>query len=342
MGTEFAIVFDIAIAAIILSMFFSGYRKGFAKVILSMAAAVVAFAAAVMFSEPIAAGIYTRFIEEPVIETLDNTINSGFSAIKLDGFTGLDYDKVKISGRAVTEIEINYEGSGNVTFDLTSLDLSETGLKVEDALKLGAEMNVNLSSVNARTANFTRNEIEKHGLGKLAVAQYAAVCLITSNSFEDFNGLFESAGKYLPNGMNYVSSDNIAVSAVRNITVSMLDTGDNLRDSLMNSIVRPNCLIIIRSIIFALIFATVCTAVGIIANATKLLDKIPVIGKANSILGGIAGACQGLVTVLIVCLATRLAVSLCGGNALIFNESVMGSTILFKFFYKAEFLNFFI
>ena len=215
-------------------------------------------------------------------------------------------------------------------------------MDVDDAKRIGAETNLDLSSVNARSANFSRNELEKHGLGKLAVAQFAAVCLITSNSFEDFNGLFESAEKFLPNGMNYVSSDNIAVSAVRGITVSMLDTGDNLKDSLMNSIVRPNCLIIIRSIVFALIFAIVCAAVGIVANATKLLDKIPVIGKANSILGGIAGACQGLVTVFLVCLATRLAISLCGGNALIFNESVMESTILFKFFYKAEFLNFFI
>lgn len=342
MGTEFAIVFDIAIVATILCMFFSGYRRGFAKVILSMAAAVVAFAAAMMFSGPIGGAIYSSCIEKPVSETLDKAVDSTFSTIRLNGFTGLDYEKVKISGSAVSEIEIDYGGTNNVTFDLTNLDISEIGLDADDARKLGAETNVNLSSVNAKSANFTRSEIEKHGLGRLAVAQYAAVCLISSNSFEDFNGLFESAEKFLPNGMNYASSDNIAVSAVRGITVSMLETEDTLRDSLMNNIVRPNCLIIIRTIVFALIFALVCAAVGIIANASKLLDKIPVIGKANSLLGGIAGACQGLVIVFIVCLATRLAVSLCGGNALIFNESVMESTILFKFFYKAEFLNFFI
>ncbi len=98
----------------------------------------------------------------------------------------------------------------------------------------------------------------------------------------------------------------------------------------------------VSSIVFVLIFAIVCVIIGIIANASKLLDKIPVVGKANAILGGIAGACQGLIAVFTVCLATRLAVSLCGGNALIFNESVMEATILFKFFYKAEFLNFFI
>ena len=117
MGTEFAIVFDIAIVAIIVCMFFSGYRRGFAKIILSMAAAVIAFAVAMLFSSPIATSIYSGYVEKPVTETLENAVNSTFSAIKLDGFMGLDYDKVKISNRPVTEIEINFEGSSNIRSD---------------------------------------------------------------------------------------------------------------------------------------------------------------------------------------------------------------------------------
>lgn len=342
MGTEFAIVFDVAIAATILFMFFAGYRRGFAKVVLSMAAVVVAFGAALLFSEPIAEGIYSNFIEKPASEALDNSVDQAFSAIRLSGFTDLEYEKVRISGKAVSEIEPDYAGTNSVTFDLSSLDLSETGLSAEDVEQLGLSDDFDISAVNAKSANFTRDEIEEHGLGKLAVAQFAAISLINSNSFDNFSNLFESVEKYIPGGMSFASSDNIAVSAVRKLTVSMLETGENIRDSLMDGIIRPNCIIIIRTIVFALIFAVVSAAVGIIANASKLLDKIPVIGKANAMLGGIVGACQGLVIVFVVCLATRLAVSLCDGNAMIFNRSVIDSTILFKFFYEADFLNFLI
>ena len=75
MGTEFAIVFDIVIVAIIVCMFFSGYRRGFAKVILNMAAAVIAFFAAIMFSGPIASGIYTGYIDKRVTDTMEKELD---------------------------------------------------------------------------------------------------------------------------------------------------------------------------------------------------------------------------------------------------------------------------
>ncbi len=342
MGAEFAIVYDIAIAAIILFMFFSGWRRGFAKVILSMAAVIVAFGAALLFSGPAAEWVYGNYIEKPASEKLDEAVDSTFSAIHLGGLSELDFSKVKISGRAAGEIVPDYAGTNSVTFDLSNLDFSETGMDSEDIEQLGLNRDFDISAVNAKSANFTKSEIDQYGLGKLAAAQFAAICLIGNNSFESFNALFESVEKYIPGGLVYASSDNIAVSAVRKLAVSMLESGDNIKDSMMNGIIRPNCIIIIRTIAFALIFAIVSTVIGILANVSKFLEKIPVIGKANSLLGGIAGACQGLVIVFVICLATRLAVSLCDGNAIIFNQSVIDSTYLFKIFYESDFLNFLI
>lgn len=342
MGAEFAIVFDIAIAATIIMMFFSGWRRGFAKVILGMAAVIVAFGAALVLSEPIAEWVYGTYIEKPASEKLDEAVYQSFSAIGLGDLSELDFSKVKISGRYADEIVPDYAGTNGATFDLSDLDLSETGFDEENLERLGLAEDTDISSINAKSANFTKSEIDRYGLGKLAAAQLAAVCLINNNSSDSFNALFESVEKYIPGGLVYASSDNIAVAAVRKLTVPMLETGGSIRESMMNGIIRPNCIIIIRTIAFALIFAAVSAVIGIIANASKLLEKIPVIGKANSLLGGIAGACQGIVIVFVVCLATRLAVSLCGDNAMIFNQSVIDSTYLFKYFYRADFLNFLI
>lgn len=342
MGAEFAIVYDIAIAATIIIMFFSGWRRGFAKVILGMAAVIVAFGAALMISGPAAEWVYGRFIEKPASEKLDEAVDQSFSAIGLDGLSELDFSKVKISGIYADDIVPDYRETNSATFDLSDLDFSETGFDAEKIELPGLESDFDISSVNAKSANFTKSDIDRYGLGKLATAQFAAIYLIENNSFDSFNSLFESVENYIPGGLVYASSDNIAVSAVRRLTVSMLESGDSIKDSMMNGIIRPNCIIIIRTIAFALIFAAVSAVIGIIANASKLLEKIPVIGKANSLLGGVAGACQGLVIVFVVCLATRLAVSLCGGSAIIFNQSAINSTYLFKYFYEADFLNFLI
>lgn len=342
MGSEFAIVFDIAIAAIIILMFFEGWRKGFAKKILGLAAIFVAFAAGMTFSGPIAEGIYGGYIEKPASEALDGSIDASFSAIHLKGVSDVDFSKVKISGVSVGEITPDYRGTNSASVDLSVLDLSEIGLTDEDLETLGIEDDVDLSAVNAKTASFTEEEIIKYGLGKLAVSQYAAICLIQKNEFDNFNRCFEIVDKYIPGGINYGSSDNITVSAVRKLTLSMLETKSSLKDTLLNGIIRPNCIIIIRTIAFVLIFALVNTAIRLIANLTKIIDKIPVLGKVNSFLGGIAGLCEGLVIVFIICLATRLAVSLSNGDAIMFNQATINSTYLFRRFYETDFLNFLI
>ncbi len=342
MGSEFAIVFDIAIAAIILFMFFGGWRKGFAKMLLSFAEIFVAFAAALWLSGPIAEGIYGSFIEKPVSESLDNAVDASFSAIHLGGLSDVDFSKVRISGTSAEEITPDYKGTGSASFDLSNLDLSEVGLTDEDIQTLGIAQDFDLSAVNAKTVSFTEEEILKYGLGKLAVSQFAAICLIQKNEFGDFNSCFEIINKYIPGNINYGSSDNITVSAVRKLTLSMLETRSNLKDTILFGIIRPSCIIIIRTIAFVLIFVLVSTVIRLIANFTKILDKIPVIGAVNSLLGGIAGLCEGLVTVFLVCLATRLAISLSNGDAILFNQATINSTYLFKIFYEMDILNFLI
>ena len=340
MGSEFAIVFDIAIAAILLFMFFEGWRKGFAQKILILGAAFLAFAAGMWLSEPIANEIYGRFIEQPVSEALDKAVDSSFSAIHLSGLSDVDFSKVKIAGVPVDDMIPEYSGTNSASFDLSVLDLSEIGMTAEDLDTLGLTADVDLAAVNAKTVSFTEEEIIKHGLGKLCVSQFAAICLIQKNEFGQFNKCFEIVDKYIPGGINYGSSENISVSAVRRVTLSMLETRSGLKDTFLSGMIRPKCIILIRTAVFVLIFALVCVAVGVIARLTKLLDKIPVIGKVNSFLGGICGLCEGLVMVFVVCLATRLAVSLSNGNAIMFNQATINSTFLFKKFYEADFLNF--
>ncbi len=340
MGSEFAIVFDIAIAAIIVLMFFEGWRRGFAKKILGLAAVVVAFAAALLLSEPIAESIYGSFIERPASEALDGAVDAAFSEIHLGDISDADFSKVKISGTPVEEITPNYRGTNSASFDLSSLDISEIGLTEEDMTMLGISEETDLTAVNGKTASFTEDEILKHGLGKLAVAQYTAVCLIQKNEFADFNKCFEIVEKYIPGEINYGSSDNVTVSAVRALTLSMLETRGSVKDTLLNGMIRPGSIIIIRTIAFILIFALVNAAIRLIASLTKILDKIPVLGAVNSFLGAIIGLCEGFVTVFLVCIATRLAVSMSGGNAIMFNQATINSTYLFKIFYEMDILNF--
>lgn len=340
MGEKFAFAFDIAVIVILAVFAFVGLKRGFAKVVLGLVSTAVAFVCAMTFSGPIAEGIYGNFIEKPIEEQLDSTVNKVFSELKLGDVANIDFSKVRIGSTAASDVELNYAGTRKAVVDLSKLDLYDTGLTQADLEKLGIKGDINLHVLNAKTAEFTMDDVERYGLGKLATAQYIAVNFMQQPQFESFNSIAESIRKYLPRLSGSASSDSTGVSAVRAIVLKMFETNDSFKGAVMNGIIKPNCTLLIKTIAFGVIFFVVNLVLRIITAAAKLTNKIPVIGKVNAALGLVLGALEGLVAVFVVCLATRLVVSIGSANSILFNKTAIDSTFLFKIFYNFDFLNF--
>ena len=341
MGKEFSIAFDVAVIAIPLVFAFVGLKRGFAKVVLGLISTVAAFACAIALSGPIAGAIYGRYVEKPVEEHIDSIAGETLGALTLGNISEIDFGKAKINGIPAEETELDYAGTRKTAIDLSKLDLSDTGLTKDDLVKIGIVGETDLTGLNAKNAEFSIDDVEKYGLGKMAVAQYIAVNLIQQPMLKEFDSLAEQVAKYMPGIFGGSSSDSKGVSALRTITLKMLDTGDSFKGAVMNRIVQPNCMLFIRTIVFGVIFFLVNIALMIVAAATKLVTKMPVIGKFNSLLGCILGLAEGIVVVFVVCLAIRLVVSLTGANSILFNRTAIDSTFLFKWLYDFEFLNFF-
>lgn len=340
MGQEFAIVFDVAIVVIIAGFFFAGWKNGFAKVIISMVAAMAAFACSMLFSKPAAEAVYESFIEEPLTEQLDSAVSESLRSLKLGGIGDIDFSKVEIAGEPVTDISPDYAGTGKAVFDLSSVDLSKTGMDVEDLKAVGLAEELDLTSLNGKTVDLTMDDIEKHGLGKLVTAQIVAVQLTQREDFASFNEIASTIGRYLPAVAGTTSSDTVGVNAARTLALKMFDTRETIRGAVVDGIIAPNCIIVIRTIAFILIFTVISITLGIVANLTRVINKIPVIGKANALAGALAGVCEGFVTVCVVCVATRFVVSMFGGNAILFNQTAIDRTFIFKRIYEVDFLNF--
>lgn len=340
MGEKFAIAFDIAVIVIIAVFAFMGLKRGFAKVALGLVSTIAAFAAALLLSAPIANAVYASFVEKPIEEKFDDAAGKAFADFTLGNIAELDFSKVKINGEYADDIEPNYAGTRKAEMDFSKLDLSETGLTKADLLKLGVKEDSNLKGLNAKKAELSMDDIEKHGLGKLATAQYIATQLVKLPVFEGFANITDSIRKYIPSISGSAATDSTGVSAARSVVLSMMDTKDNLKSAVMNGMIKPNCILLIRTIAFVAIFLLVTIALRIVTSATGLVTKIPVLNKVNSFLGLVLGLIEGLVTVFIVCLVTRLIVSLSSANSILFNQTAIDSTFLFKIFYNFNFLNF--
>lgn len=342
MGQEFAFVFDIIIVAAAVGMAFVGIKKGFARIVIEMLATVIALALAFFISEPIANGIYGQFIEKPLEQAVDEKIGGAEQLVDFKPFgeTDLAFDKIKISDVPVTEIVPDYEGTGDAVMDLTDVDFSESGIEKLNLALFGVHNDVDFSSVNAKAANFSMTDIEKYGLGKLVTAHYLATCMVKSPVAETLGGIIDAVKNTLPMIFTDTGTESVSVSSVRTVVLAMIDTKSSVKTALMDGIISPACIIIIRSIVVILLFIVFVAILGLTARVAGFISKIPVIGKINSLLGGVAGLCEAAVMIVMLCLVTRLISSMFGGDVILFNDTAINSTFLFKRIYYLDFLNF--
>lgn len=339
MGEQFAIAFDIAVVLILLISAFVGFRRGFTRVVLGLVSTAAAFAFALFLSEPIAEGIYGNFVAKPIEEQLDSQTDAALGSLVLGNIVNADFEKVVINGTAARDFEVDYAGTRKAVIDLSNLDLSQTGLTADDLLKIGITEG-DLSQLSAKTAEFTMDDILNHGLGKLAAAQYIAVNLVSQPMFAEFDGIIETISGYLPNVFGSASSGSAAVTAIRTVTVQMLEADESFKTAVMNGVIKPNCTLLIRTIVFGVLFVIMSAVFGLIMAAAKLINKIPVVGTLDSFLGLILGLIEGMLAVFLACLATRLVITLAGANTMVFNQTTIDATYVFKTFYDFDFLNF--
>ncbi len=342
MGTQFAIIYDLVIVAVLAGMTFAGVKKGFAGIVVGLAAAIIEFILAMSLSEPLARTLYENVVSAPLEQAVGEQLDAAMTSASIGGIGNIDYDKVLVAGVPAGEVKIDFAGTGKAVAELTDLDLSQTGIADADLSVFNIPADTDFSSVSGKTAEFTMSELEKHGLGKLAVAQYLAVSAQSSDFISGFSEFVDIVGGTLPMifGSSAAEISNGSINALRSVIITMLDTKSSAKDAVIEGVVRPGFTMAAQTVIFIVIFVVVSLVLGIIASALKCVNKIPVLGKVNAFVGGVAGLCEGLVAVFVICIAVRFVVSLSGGDILFFNETTINSTYLFGIFYNFDFLNF--
>ncbi len=342
MGQEFAFVFDIIVIATLIGLIFVGIKKGFARILIELISLTVSIVLAFFISEPITNAIYENFIEEPLENTIEEQIGGTVELVDIAPFgdTELDYGKIRISDVPVTDVEPNFEGTGAAVMDLSDVDFSESGIENLNLGLFGIKEDEDFSSVNAKTASFTMTEIDKYGLGKLVTAHYLATCTVKSPISVGMGAMIDAVKNALPMIFTDTGAESLSVSSVRTVILAMIDTKSSAKTALMDGIISPACIIIIRVIIVIILFTVFMAALSLIARGAGLINKIPVLGKVNSFLGGIAGLCEAAVIIVLICLLTRLIASIFSGNVILFNDTAINSTFLFKYIYNLDFLSF--
>ncbi len=340
--TDFSIIYDIITVGLLVGMLFAGLKRGFASAIVSLAAVVVAFICSMAFSEPIADAAYKNFVEQPIEQTVSAAIDDAVGTITLSSISDVDYSAIRVNDVAVEDIVLDFGGQNKVIMDLSNVDLSSCGITVEDLKSFGLLGEIDLGSVSGKTAEFTKTDVERYGLGRMIVAQIIAGNIRNSSSFSVIAEFAQSVGEAVPlffGGMADEIADGKA-SAVRSVVLIMMSSSASFKDAVVNGILEPCVKIFVQTLAFVIIFSIVLIVLSLLSRLLKFVNKIPVIGGLNAFCGGLVGLVEGVFSVFVVCIIVRLITILCGGTIMFFNAADIDSTFVFRVFYNFDFLNF--
>ena len=345
MGTQFFWVYDTAIAAVIISVAFKCWKKGAAATILRFGAFVVALAAALMFSGVVSDAVYDSSIREPLSGYITQNVNESIGENIVTQLNGVDMSKAYVNGKRIDELETEIDNSGRVTFDVEAIDVSETGLAELDLSLFGINKErTDFAAITVGLVQFTRNELDEYGIEKLMLAKLLTVNVRNGAAFGVLCDISDKISEVMPlvlgsysAEVNSGKNDAVYKMILGLVTMENADPGE----AVMNSVIAPVVKVPLRALIFAAIFAIIMILVEIIANVMKIINKIPVLGSINAFLGGLLGIAEGLLICVLISIFVQVLIALTDNSLIFINTLTIDKTILFKYLYNFELINFF-
>lgn len=340
MGTQFFWFFDAAVIVLLLVFVFKGIHKGFVSVLVGVIAMLAAFVFALSLSGVVADAIYDSLIKDAVSDGINEQISNVFDKTVVSDLKKVDMSKAKINGKPLPEINTDTDSAGKLNLDLSRLDLSDTGMNNIDLSSFGITKDFDYSSVNLGSVEISAMEKEEYGVEKIILSSVISDNISNGTALGSITGAIEEMAQSLPSFMSGVSDSLTSKDKINDVVISILDTeSEDYAGAIADNVVKPVVLVPMRALIFAVLFAIIVIALNILAGLLKNINKIPLIGGVNKVLGAAAGAVQGAIVIFLICIFVQAVVALSGNELIFLNTMTIDESFIFRKIYYFEFLD---
>ena len=343
MGTEFFWFYDVILVAIIVGMIFLGVKRGFVRMLLSLTSVAIAFVLSLVISGSISSWIYESFVEQNLKTSITDTVNDAIGENVVTQLTKIDMDKAIIAGSPIVAIEdkLKADDAGKITLDLSSVNLVYTGIDKIDLTGIGFDKNTDYSAIKVGKVQVYETSVKEYGLGNVVLAQVISDRIMNSTLGTAFKDIVKTIDESLPFlGLDENMLDQMDNTLLSDLVVSILQSGGNPGQSVLDNIVKPFVLIPMRTIIFIILFILISILLSFVIKATSLINKIPLIGKLNEFLGAIMGFVHGVIVVFVVVILLNMIIAITDNSLIFLNQSTIDNSFMFSWVYHFKFLDF--
>lgn len=293
--------FDIFTVGILLIFLYIGAKRGFLKSVVYTVLILASFFISWFAAEASAPFIYDSFIKERVISGFEENTSGS--------------DPAKIVSQAVSEGGYGVEMTEN---DITGLIGSASDFFAD----LAKEMRQNGSSDSEEAI---KSGVEKSVEPKVMDILFSSGSVVSSS--------------YVKNALETVGGAAEKIGNVVNVFI--MGSREEAAKAAESHLIAPIVKWLLKVVIFLIVIFILRLVVVPVSNIFKFVNKVPIIGPLNVILGGILGALEGLLFLYAVSLAVKAVINVSGNSLIFFNTQTVEMTRLFIKFYNFDFLSLF-
>ncbi len=132
---------------------------------------------------------------------------------------------------------------------------------------------------------------------------------------------------------NALSFGGLDFSSVQELAA---ETGAQAAAELVDRVFAEPCVMLISSILFILIFSAAMYVVRRLARSLRCVNRIPLIGPVNAVLGGAVGALEGVLTVYLCVLVLSLMMAISGDGLPFISRETVEDTWLLRYFFQYD------
>ncbi len=339
MGTEFFWFYDVILAAVLIGTLFLGVKRGFIRMALSLVAFIAAFLISFYGSDFLSVKVYEGFIEDDLEATISKTIDDTIGENIVTQLGKLDISKMTVGGKPIDSLDLTPDKAGNITLNLNDVDMSRTGLANIDLTVFGYDKTDRISDIDIGTVQIYQGDLQNNSIEDLLLAEVLSDKIFNSEAFSSINDVVNKINEVLP--MVGISEDVLSQadnSLLRNVIISIRNANGNPGKAVIDNVIKPVLLIPIRTLIFILMFVIIMIVLNLIITLTSVVNKLPLIGKFNEVLGGVLGLVNGVVIMFLIVVVLHLVTAMTNNTLVFLNDMTINSSYAFSWIYNFDFL----
>ena len=290
-----AIIIDVALIAVIVVSVFHYARKGFVAGLMDLVGNLASLALAWVVSGKLSPTVFENFFKSGLIEQTARTIQQqgGVNlSVILDGLSGI------LPQKFIDDITASAAGLMDLVGNLASLALAWV---VSGKLSPTVFENFFKSGLIEQTAR----TIQQQGGVNLSVI------------LDGLSGILPQ--KFI---------DDITASAA-----GMLDSGaPDIAQQVVEKIIAPLVVPLITVVVFFATFVLCRVVIAFLVTVLTNINKIPLLGGVNRILGVCIGVVAGFINVLLILCLLWAVVVITNGNLPFVNDSSLSGSYFYSFF----------